>query len=178
VRPRPASKPKEAVPSTPAQSKVSPIEPVSPPSSRSDHGSAESLSGNAESANGLSESARSGGGSVGGSQGRGEHGGRGGGAVDAEFGAANGPRFAHRSMPQYPRVARQLGKEAVVVLCVTIDEAGRPVSVEALKKAGNGFDEEAIRAVRESHFHPAKREGKPVICRAILPVRFQLKGSD
>jgi periplasmic protein TonB len=178
MRPRPAGKPKEPVPSTPAQSSVCPIEPLSPPSAQSDEGSAEPLSGNADSANGFAESAKGGGGSGGGFYGRGEHGRRGGGAVDAEFGAANGPGFAYRIMPQYPRVARQLGKEAVVVLRVTIDEAGRPISVEALKKAGNGFDEEAIRAVKESHFHPAKREGKPVICRAILPVRFQLKDSE
>jgi len=98
--------------------------------------------------------------------------------MDAEFGAANGPRFAHRIMPQYPRVARQLGKEAVVVLRVTIDESGRPIAVEAVKKAGAGFDEEAIKAVKESLFHPAKRDGHPVICRAILPIRFELKGSE
>jgi periplasmic protein TonB len=178
MRSRPAGKPKELAPSTPAQSNSSPVEALSPPDSQSDLGSVEPVSGNADSTNGFAESVRGGGGSGGGPHGKGEHGGRGGGAVDAQFGAANGPRFASRIMPQYPRVARQLGKEAVVVLRVTIDEAGRPISVEALKKAGCGFDEEAIRAVKESHFHPAKKEGKPVICRAILPVRFQLRGSD
>ena len=65
-----------------------------------------------------------------------------------------------------------------MVLRVTIDESGRPIAVEAVKTAGSGFDEEAIRAVKESLFHPAKREGKPVICRAVLPIRFELRGSD
>jgi periplasmic protein TonB len=178
MRPRPAGNPKEPAPSTPAQRSVCPIESLSPPASQSDHGSAEPLSGNADSAHGFAESVRGGEGSGVGPHGRGEHGGRGDGAVDAEFGAANGPRFARRIMPQYPRVARQLGKEAVVILRVTIDEGGRPIAVEAVKKAGSGFDEGAIKAVKESLFHPAKREGKPVICRAILPVRFQLKGTD
>ena len=114
----------------------------------------------------------------GGAQGKGSHGGHGGGPIDAEFGVGNGPRFSHKSLPRYPRLARQLGKEATVVLRVTIDESGRPIAVEAVKTAGCGFDEEAIRAVRESLFHPAKREGKPVICRAILPIRFELRGSD
>ena len=81
-------------------------------------------------------------------------------------------------MPKYPRLARELGKEAVVILRVTIDERGRPIAVEAVKSAGSGFDEEAIRAVKGSTFHPAKWEGKPVICRAILPIRFELKGSE
>ena len=65
-----------------------------------------------------------------------------------------------------------------MVLRVTIDEQGRPITVEAVQSAGPGFDEEAIRAVKESLFHPAKREGKAVMCRAVLPIRFQLKGSD
>jgi periplasmic protein TonB len=177
MRPRPAGKPKEIAPSNLAQSSVCPIEALSPPAPQSDHGSAEPVSGNADSANGFAESAR-GGGAGGGPHGRGEHGGRGGGVVDAEFGAANGPRFAHRIMPQYPRVARQLGKEAVVILRVIIDESGRPIAVEAVKKAGGGFDEEAVRAVKESLFHPARKGGHPVICRAILPIRFQLKGSE
>lgn len=117
-------------------------------------------------------------GAVGGTHGKGPHGGHGGGPVDAEFGAGNGPRFAHRVLPKYPRLARQLGKEGTVVLRVTIDESGRPIAVEAIKTAGVGFDEEAVKAVKASLFHPAKREGKPVICRAILPIRFELGGSE
>jgi len=115
---------------------------------------------------------------AGGAHGKGSHGAHRGGPVDAEFGALNGPRFAHRSLPRYPRLARQLGKEAIVVLCVTIDERGRPIAVEAVKPAGSGFDEEAIKAVKESLFHPAEKEGRPVVCRAILPIRFELRGSD
>lgn len=115
---------------------------------------------------------------VGGTHGKGPRGGHGGGPVDAEFGAGDGPRFAHRVLPKYPRLARQLGKEGTVVLRVTIDESGRPIAVEAVKTAGVGFDEEAVKAVKESLFHPAKREGKPVICRAILPIRFELRGSE
>jgi len=105
-------------------------------------------------------------------------GGHGGGIVDADFGAANGPRFARRLLPQYPRLARQLGKEGTVVLRVTIDECGRPMTVESVKTAGAGFDEEAIKAIRGSLFQPAQRNGKPVICRAIVPIRFELRGSD
>jgi protein TonB len=81
-------------------------------------------------------------------------------------------------MPKYPTLARQQGKEAVVVLRMTIDERGRQVAVETLKPAGSGFDEEAIRAVKDSLFHPAKWEGKPVICRAVLPIRFELRGAE
>ena len=123
----------------------------------------------------LAESGEGGAGCGKGSQGKGLHGN---GPFDANFGAASGPRFAHKSLPKYPQLARHFGKEATVVLRVTIDESGRPILVETLKAAGAGFDEEAVKAVKESHFHPAKREGKPVICRAILPIRFELRGSE
>jgi protein TonB len=46
-----------------------------------------------------------------------------------------------------------------------------------LKKAGFGLDEEAVKAVKDSTFVPAKRDGKPLMCKALLPIRFVLKES-
>lgn len=100
------------------------------------------------------------------------------GPYQAPFGSANGPRFASKVLPRYPRLAREFGKEGTVLLQVTIDEHGRLVDVEVIKRAGSGFDEEALRAVRNSTFHPARRNGRPVLCRAHLPILFQLKDSE
>lgn len=99
------------------------------------------------------------------------------GPLDTSFGSGDGPTFVARVLPKYPRIAREIGKEGTVILMVTIDERGRLVDVEVLKRAGSGFDEEAVRAVRESSFRPAKRNGKPVTCKAHLPIRFVLAGS-
>ena len=60
---------------------------------------------------------------------------------------------------------------------MTIDERGRPVEIEVLRKAGFGFDEEAVKAVQGSTFVPAKKEGKALACKALLPIRFVLKQS-
>jgi periplasmic protein TonB len=100
------------------------------------------------------------------------------GPLDASFGSGSGPRFAIKSLPKYPRLARELGKEGTVLLRLTIDERGRLLDVEVLKRAGSGFDEEAVRAVRESSFSPAKSNGKPVSCRAQLPIRFVLNSAE
>jgi periplasmic protein TonB len=100
------------------------------------------------------------------------------GPVDASFGSGNGPRFASKSLPKYPRLARELGKEGTVLLRLTIDDRGRLLDVEVLRRAGSGFDEEAVRAVRESSFNPAKINGKPVTCRAQLPIRFVLNNAE
>ncbi|HOI95817.1 MAG TPA: energy transducer TonB [Syntrophobacter fumaroxidans] len=110
-------------------------------------------------------------------EGSGRAGGPGGGVVDARFGAANGPRFHRLVKPRYPSVARQLGKEGTVVLRVTIDEKGRAIHVEVLTRAGSGFEEEAILAVRESTFIPARLNGHAVKSRAVLPIRFALTNS-
>lgn len=100
------------------------------------------------------------------------------GPVNVPFGSADGPRFAHRMLPKYPRLARELGREGRVILKLTIDERGRLVNVEVVGKAGSGFDEEAVRAVKESTFLPATRNGKPVTCIARVPIRFELRSSE
>jgi hypothetical protein len=43
--------------------------------------------------------------------------------------------------------------------------------------AGFGFDEEALAPIRASIFRAAVRDGRPVVIRALLPVRFMLRGS-
>lgn len=100
------------------------------------------------------------------------------GPYSAAFGSKEGPRFVIKVLPRYPRIARELGQEGVVELLVTIDEHGRLVNVEIHKRAGSGFDEETLQAVKKSTFSPAKRNGKPVLCKAHLPIRLVLRGAD
>ena len=95
-----------------------------------------------------------------------------------EFGSSAGPSFLSRELPVYPPIARRMGKEARVLLRLTIDEKGILLHVETIENPGFGFAEAAIEAVRKSSFVPAKREGKPVMVTALLPVRFQLKRSE
>ena len=104
-------------------------------------------------------------------------GGGGGGLAERAFGSPDGPSFLHKVMPSYPPLAKKLEKEGIVLLRVTIDARGRPVEVEVLQKAGFGFDEEAVKAIKESTFTPAKRDGKALACRALLPIRFVLTRS-
>jgi protein TonB len=70
-----------------------------------------------------------------------------------------------------------MSREGTVVLRVTIDEQGKPVNVDVVQSAGFGFDEEAVRAIRDSTFKPSVRNGKPATSLAELPVRFVLRSS-
>ncbi len=95
-------------------------------------------------------------------------------AVEARLGTPNGPKFLRKVLPKYPRAARELGMEGTVVLEVTIDARGLPIRVEPVKRAGYGFEDEAIKALRNSTFAPARAGGEQVVCRVLVPVRFQL----
>jgi protein TonB len=94
--------------------------------------------------------------------------------VDTEFGSAIAPAFLHREMPQYPILARRLGKEGKVILRLIINEKGNLLNVEVVENAGYGFTEAAIAAVKKSTFLPAKKDGKPIASRALLPIKFKL----
>jgi len=91
------------------------------------------------------------------------------------FGVPQGPRFVHREIPIYPRLARRLGKEGKVLLRLTIDDAGCLAQVDVLESAGSDFTEASLEAVKRSTYAPAVRDGKPVAARALLPVRFELR---
>lgn len=96
-------------------------------------------------------------------------------AQEVELGSGEGPNFLRRTLPVYPVMARRMGKEGRVILKLTIDEKGNLSDVEVIEKAGYGFTEAAIDAVRKSSFLPALKDGKPVASMAILPVRFSLR---
>jgi protein TonB len=98
--------------------------------------------------------------------------------AEASFGSSEGPHFLKRELPKYPVLAREREKEGTVILRLSIDELGRLVDVSILRRAGSGFDEEAVRAVRNSSFSPARKNGKPVSCWARLPIRFVLRSSE
>ena len=95
--------------------------------------------------------------------------------IETKFGASVAPAFLHREMPIYPMMARKLGREGRAMLKLTIDEKGNLSDVEVIDKAGYGFAEAAVEAVKKSTFLPAKKDGKPIASRALLPIRFQLE---
>ena len=97
---------------------------------------------------------------------------------EVEFGTAEGPKFLHRELPVYPMIARRLGKEGEVVLRLTLDERGNLLNVEVVKNAGYGFTEAAVEAVKRSTFLPAKKDGRTIVSRAILPIRFMFRRID
>lgn len=92
------------------------------------------------------------------------------------MGAEDGPGFIHQVKPEYPRLARRLGKEGTVSLLLSIDENGALTAVEVLSEEGAGFKEAAIEAVKKSNFRPAINAGKNVASKARFLIVFKLEG--
>jgi protein TonB len=77
--------------------------------------------------------------------------------------------------PEYPSEARSAAIEADVPLEIVVDEGGHVVASDLLHQAGHGFDEAALRAIRNYRFAPAQRDGHPVRVRMRWTVAFRLE---
>ena len=74
----------------------------------------------------------------------------------------------------YPPEAKRLGIEGAVKLKLGIDENGKVVQVKLIERAGHGFDEAAVKAMRQARFKPAvTSDGKAVPCSIPWTYRFE-----
>ena len=74
----------------------------------------------------------------------------------------------------YPPAARQAEVEIDLPLEIVVDTDGRVASARALRRAGYGLDEAALRAIRAYRFSPALRAGLPVRVRMRWTIQFRL----
>lgn len=77
--------------------------------------------------------------------------------------------------PSYPPIALRRRTEGSVILSVLINESGRVDDVRVLRgdASGLGFDEAAVRAVRQATFTPPLKDGKRVRTWKPIPVAFK-----
>jgi periplasmic protein TonB len=75
----------------------------------------------------------------------------------------------------YPPIALRMGMEGDVTLRIEVDTEGKVIKAEITKSGGAGFDEEALKAVRQSRFEPAQKDGKNVPAEFTYIYRFRLQ---
>lgn len=97
-----------------------------------------------------------------------------GGMLDDFGGFDQKPRLAVPVSPQVTEAMRRvLKKQAVrVVVRFMIDERGKVVRAQIHSSNHPLFDRAVLRVARNCRFDPAKRGGKPVPSRALLPFAF------
>jgi protein TonB len=74
----------------------------------------------------------------------------------------------------YPPMALRMGLEGDVTLKIEVDTEGKVTRTEIVKAAGMGFDEEALKAVKQSRFEPAQKDGHKVAAEFTYIYRFRL----
>ena len=75
----------------------------------------------------------------------------------------------------YPAMALRAGLESDVTLRIEVDPEGKVTKAEMIKSGGGGFDEEALKAVKQSRFEPAQRDGQNVAAEFTFVYRFRLQ---
>jgi periplasmic protein TonB len=73
----------------------------------------------------------------------------------------------------YPPMAPRLGLESDVMLKIEVDSDGKVTKAEIIKSGGAGFDEEALKAVKQSRFEPAQKDGQYVAAEFNYIYRFR-----
>jgi periplasmic protein TonB len=75
----------------------------------------------------------------------------------------------------YPPMALRMGLEGDVTLRISIDSEGNVTDAEIIKSGGAGFDDEALKAVKQARFQPAQNESRNVPAVFTYVYRFRLR---
>lgn len=90
------------------------------------------------------------------------------------------PRIVRRPLPRYPRLAKEMGVRATVVVEVRVDRDGRVVASRLASgdDSGLGFNEAALKAARSARFEPARLRGEPLAAWTTIEFEFRLDDPD
>lgn len=83
------------------------------------------------------------------------------------------PRPYRRLRPAYPDSAARAEAEATIDALADIDEKGEVGQIRIVRWGGFGLDEATEQTIRQLHFYPAMRDGKPVPMRVLLRYNFR-----
>ena len=92
---------------------------------------------------------------------------------DIAFDSAPSPIGAFAT-PIYPEAAKKEGIQGKVLIEFTVAVDG---SVQASIKKGvrPDLDQAALKAVRDTQWRPAQKDGKPVAATVVVPIQFKLE---
>jgi len=77
--------------------------------------------------------------------------------------------------PDFPYALKDQGISGTVAISCVIDENGKVLSALATKSTRPEFEKPALEAIQNWKFKPAKKDGKPVKVRVVIPFHFNLE---
>jgi TonB family protein len=84
------------------------------------------------------------------------------------------PRATYTPDPKYTKEARKRRIEGVVVLRVVVCPDGKARDITVAKPLGYGLDDEAVRAVLDWRFKPARNGKESIPVKVYIEVSFRL----
>jgi TonB family protein len=84
------------------------------------------------------------------------------------------PKCVRCLMPTYTDSARAARIQGIVKVKIVIDEEGRPKSGVVILGNSHELELQALRAIKEWRFEPAKKAGKPVSVCVVTEVNFRI----
>jgi TonB family protein len=89
-------------------------------------------------------------------------------------GGITAPRPVKAPDPAYSAEAQIRDVNGAVILWAVISAEGKPAEICVVQPLGYGLDENAIEAVRQWRFEPARKEGVPVPVQINIEINFRL----
>lgn len=84
------------------------------------------------------------------------------------------PVLVSKVDPDYSEDARKRRREGTVLVAAEIDTSGEAVNMRIIRSLGLGLDEEAMNALKQWKFKPARKDGKPVAVEIQVGITFRL----
>jgi TonB family protein len=85
------------------------------------------------------------------------------------------PRLTTRTMPRYPEYARTQRQQGAVEMLARIEKDGRVGPLWVVRSSGPSFAAEAIAAVRNWRYTPARRDGEVIAFPFTIRVDFRFR---
>ncbi len=89
-----------------------------------------------------------------------------------------GGLMAIMQLVSYPQSAIKDGIEGKVLLTVIVDVTGKVKSVEVLEAVRSDLDKAAVKAMKQSKWIPAQKDGRPEEATVIVPIQFKLESNS
>jgi protein TonB len=85
------------------------------------------------------------------------------------------PKLVHTVQIDHERatLTKAPGRDAVVVVSMTVDENGKPTNLKVLQSADEFMDQGVLEAVSQFRFQPAMLDGRPVAIPVTLDYHIQ-----
>jgi TonB family protein len=90
-------------------------------------------------------------------------------------GDVSAPSIIYKVEPQYTQEARNAKITGTVLLSVIIDASGNPNNIQVVRGLDPGLDKNAIAAVSQWRFDPARKNDQAVTVQANIEINFRLK---